>query len=60
MAHVGNWELTVESGRVHGSEEALRIFGLEADPQPVVLSTLIAMVDPSDHGPVRRAMVRLR
>ncbi len=60
MAHVGNWELAIESGQVRGSEEAARIFGLAAQAQPFDLKAVLRLVDRRDRPRVIRAMQRLQ
>ncbi len=60
MAHVGNWEVAVESGQVRGSEEAVRIFGLAHEDQPFALKALLTMIDRHDRPRVFRAMQRLQ
>ncbi len=59
MAHVGNWELEVATGRVGGSDEAARIFGLAVDDQPLALKSLRHLIHRSDRPRTIRAMRRL-
>jgi diguanylate cyclase (GGDEF)-like protein/PAS domain S-box-containing protein len=48
IAHVGSWELDIESNRFSVSAELLRIIGMAASELPPTLEAYVARVHPSD------------
>src|SRR5579863_1315750 len=48
VAHVGYWELDLESGEVICSDETYRIFGLKPQERPMHLAMVREMVHPED------------
>lgn len=46
MAHIGNFEINIASGKVWGSEEALRIYGFEENVDDLRLEDVMHLVTP--------------
>lgn len=56
LAHVGNWELLVESGRMLWSEEAHRILGYSIGDVEPSREALSAAIHPEDASSVEKAL----
>lgn len=54
LAHVGSWELDLDSGHAHWSDELCRIFGRPLGTAPT-FDQFLAYVHPDDHGLVRQS-----
>lgn len=48
LAHVGSWELEAASGRLHCSDEALRILGVSRNEFPGTLAAAVNAAHPED------------
>ncbi len=55
IAHIGSWELEVESGRLTWTEEVYRIFGLAPELGPMSYEDFLARVHPDDRQDVDQA-----
>jgi PAS domain S-box-containing protein len=58
IAHLGSWELDVDSGSVTWSDESYRIFGLEPQQTVVSYGTFLDHVHPDDRAAVDAAYTR--
>jgi PAS domain S-box-containing protein len=59
LAHVGNWRIDLRTRTIWGSEEAIRIYGLDATGQTTDLAAVQALVDPADRPRLDTALARL-
>ena len=59
MAHVGSWELDLVTRTIWGSEEALRIYGLEPSPATLPLDTVQSCVLREHRARLSAALSRL-
>ena len=55
IAHLGNWEWNVESGRLRWSDEIYRIVGAQPKAFEAALDTFLAYIHPDDQSRVREA-----
>jgi PAS domain S-box-containing protein len=55
IAHLGNWERDLETGRLRWSDEVYRIFGLPPD-EPLTRERFYECVHPDDRAAVRKAV----
>ena len=55
IAHVGNWENDLVTGRIDRSEEAHRIYGTSADSLPADIDGYLLSVHPDDRAKVLEA-----
>ncbi|MFN4229403.1 PAS domain S-box protein [Parvibaculum sp.] len=55
IAHLGNWQLDIDSGTITCSDEAFRIFGGEPQGKGVTLERFLDRVHPSDQLRMRQA-----
>jgi PAS domain S-box-containing protein len=60
IAHVGNWELNILTGRVHWSDEVFRIFGEEPGAFTVTYPEFLRRVHPEDRESVIRKIAAAR
>jgi diguanylate cyclase (GGDEF)-like protein/PAS domain S-box-containing protein len=58
MAHVGNWEMDLLSGRLSWSEEVFRIFELSPDQEDASYKAFMAIVHPEDRAALKTAYNR--
>jgi PAS domain S-box-containing protein len=56
LAHLGSWELDVESGRVAWSDEMYRIYGYGTSRVPISLDRALGSIVASDRDRVRSAL----
>src|SRR5579871_2501246 len=56
MAHLGGWELDLETGELQISEDACRILGMPPEASRTSLEALLALVHPEDQVTVREAI----
>ncbi|MDA8384300.1 MAG: EAL domain-containing protein [Betaproteobacteria bacterium] len=56
LAHVGSWTWTVASGKVEGSAEFCRLFGLSHAPAALDLAVLLARVHPDDQSRIAQQL----
>lgn len=59
LAHVGNWEIDLGNGRIWGSEEAFRIYGLERTSSILPLKVAQSVVLPEFRPQLDLALQRL-
>jgi len=57
LARVGNWGLEIDSGKLHYSEEFLRIYDLDPHAEEIVLKTLSKRVHPDDRARFEQAII---
>ncbi len=55
IARLGSWEYEIETGVLRWSEQAYRIFGVDAHASPLTYSSFLAAVHPDDRSAVDRA-----
>lgn len=48
IAHLGNWELDVQTYKLTWSEETFRIFGFDAEKTEPAYETILALIHPED------------
>ena len=48
IAHIGNWEWDLVTGKIHGSDEMYRIFGLAPQESKATYDSLLNYVHPDD------------
>ncbi len=58
IAHVGSWELNLETGAISWSDEAYRLFGFEPGQVAPTVEFFLSAVHPQDRESVRRAFER--
>lgn len=56
VAHLGNWELEIETGKAFWSEEQYRLLGYRRQDVEATQENFMAAVHPDDRGVVRAAM----
>ncbi len=56
IAHLGSWELDVDSGRAHWSDEMYKLFGYPVSSQPMVLDDVLKALSEDDRARVTAAM----
>ncbi len=56
MAHLGNWEWNIDSGRIIWSEEIYRIMGVDPDKFTPSFKSFLDLVYSQDQSKVRRAI----
>ncbi|HTP57357.1 MAG TPA: PAS domain S-box protein, partial [Spirochaetia bacterium] len=59
MAHVGNWRIDLKTRSIWGSEEALRIYGLDPATQTREVAVVQELVDPADRSRLDAALAGL-
>jgi len=56
VAHVGNWEFDVFTGKITWSEEKFRIFGLDPSQPEPTFDELIEIIYPDDRSPFQQTI----
>lgn len=56
IAHLGSWELDLDSGLAHWSDEMFRLFGYPVSSQPMALEEVLKTLSADDRARVTAAM----
>ncbi|MDP3538768.1 MAG: CheR family methyltransferase, partial [Azonexus sp.] len=56
IAHLGSWELDLESGMAHWSDEMFKLFGYPVSSQPMALEDVLKTMSEEDRGQVKAEM----
>ncbi len=56
LAHIGNWEYDLKSGKVYWSDEVYRIFGFEPGQMEVDLELFLSKVDSEERENVKKLL----
>jgi PAS domain S-box-containing protein len=56
IAHLGSWELDLDSGMAHWSDEMFRLFGYPVTSQPMALEDVLKTLSADDRARVTAAM----
>ncbi len=55
IARLGSWELEIETGELRWSDQAYRIFGMDANTSPITYESFLGAVHPDDREAVDHA-----
>ncbi len=56
IAHLGSWELEVDTGRAHWSDEMFKLFGYPVSSQPMALDDVLKTLSADDRARVNAAI----
>jgi PAS domain S-box-containing protein len=50
LAHIGNWQWEIDTGRITWSDELYRLYGLEPGRAPIDYATYVELIHPDDRA----------
>jgi PAS domain S-box-containing protein len=50
LAHIGNWQWEIDTGRISWSDELYRLYGLDPSGAPIDYATYIGLIHPEDRA----------
>jgi PAS domain S-box-containing protein len=60
LAHIGNWQWDIDTGKVSWSDELYRLYGLEPNSAPVEYATYVGLIHPEDRALAQSVIAEAR